>query len=252
VFDRKSPARSLLAYVSGLSSRRSAPPTAIASEEEADRQLPKESPMHPIPKFQSILTPILAALVLPLALGCATASADPVRVRGSVVSLDGAKLVVRAKDGKDVPITLKDNYAALAAVKSSMADIKPGTFIGTATVTQPDSSMRSVEVVVFAESLRGTAEGHYPWDLGSNSMMTNGSIGNAVQGVDGQVVTVTYKGGEKKIDIPKNVPVVELEPGNKSEIAPGSIVFVPTDKQADGTLVGGAVVYGKDGVIPPM
>ena len=83
-------------------------------------------------------------------------------------------------------------------------------------------------------------------------MMTNGSIGNAVRGVDGQTVTVTYKGGEKKIDIPKNVPVVELEPGNKSEITPGAIVFVPTDKQADGTLVGGAVVYGKDGAIPPM
>ena len=83
-------------------------------------------------------------------------------------------------------------------------------------------------------------------------MMTNGSIGNAVQGVDRQTVTVTYKGGEKKIDIPKNVPVVELEPGNKSEITPGAIVFVPTDKQADGTLIGGAVVYGKDGTIPPM
>ena len=148
--------------------------------------------MHPFPKHPRIPTSILAALVLPLALGCATASADPVRIRGSVVSLDGAKLVVRSKEGKDVPITLKDKYAALAAVKSSIADIKPGTFIGTATETQPDSSMRSVEVVVFAESLRGTAEGHYPWDLGPKSMMTNGSIGNAVQGVDGQTVTVTY------------------------------------------------------------
>lgn len=206
--------------------------------------------MRTFPKYPRIATFIFAALVLPLTLGCATA--DPVRVRGSVVSIDGAKLVVRSKDGKDVPITLKNNYAALAAVKSSIEDIKPGAFIGTATVTQPDSSMRSVEVVVFAESLRGTAEGHYPWDLGSNSMMTNGSIGNAVRGIDGQTVTVTYKGGEKKIDIPKNVPVVELEPGNKSEIAPGASVFVPADKQADGTLFAGAVVYGKDGVIPPM
>jgi hypothetical protein len=208
--------------------------------------------MHRFPKLPSILTPIVAALVVPLALGCATARAETVRVRGVVVSLDGQKLVVHSKDGKDIPIDLKDKYAALAAVKSSIADIKPGTFIGTATVTQPDSSLRSVEVVVFAESLRGTAEGHYPWDLGSNSMMTNGSVGNAVQGVDGQTVTVAYKGGEKKIDIPANVPVVELEPGNKGEITPGAIVFVPADKQADGTLVGGAVVYGKDGVVPPM
>ena len=210
--------------------------------------------MHLFPKHPRILTSILAALVLPLALGCAAATADPVRVRGSVVSLDGAKLVVRSKDGKDVPISLKDNYAALAAVKSSVADIKPGTFIGTATVTRPDSSMRSVEVVVFAESLRGTAEGHYPWDLGANSMMTNGSIGNAVQGVDARADRdgSPTRAVKKKIDIPKNVPVVELEPGNKSEITPGAIVFVPTDKQADGTLVGCAVVYGKDGAIPPM
>src|ERR1700676_136281 len=191
------------------------------------------------------------ALLIPTALGYAPAYADgiPVRVRGSVVSLDGPKLVVHAKDGKDVSVSLADNFAALAVVKSSMADIKQGTFIGTATVTQPDTSLRSVEVVVFPDSLRGTAEGHYPWDLGSSSMMTNATVANAVKAVDGQTVTVTYKGGEKKIDIPANVPVVQLQPGNKSEITPGAIVFVPTDKQADGTLVGGAVVYGKDGVI---
>jgi hypothetical protein len=121
-----------------------------------------------------------------------------------------SKLVVHAKDGNDVTVSLADNFAALAVVKSSMADIKQGTFIGTATVTQPDTTLRSVEVVVFPDSLRGTAEGHYPWDLGSSSMMTNATVANAVKAVDGQTVTVTYKGGEKKIDIPANVPIVAL------------------------------------------
>jgi len=82
-------------------------------------------------------------------------------------------------------------------------------------------------------------------------MMTNGAIGNMVRGVDGPTVTVTYRGGEKKIDIPMNVPVVELEPATKAR-SPGVMVFVPADKLADGALVAGAVVYGKDGVIPPM
>jgi hypothetical protein len=132
-----------------------------------------------------------------------------------------------------------------------MSDIKPGTFIGTATVTDPDSTLRSVEVVVFADPLRGLAEGHYPWDLGPSSMMTNATVANAVQGVDGQTVTVTYKGGEKKIAIPANVPVVKLQPGDKSGVKAGAIVFVPSEKQDDGTLVSGAVVYG-DGVVPPM
>ena len=195
-----------------------------------------------------------ATALIPMALVSASAFADgtPVRVRGSVVSLEGSKLVVHAKDGKDVTVNLADNFAALAVVKSSMADIKEGTFIGTATVTQPDSSLRSLEVVVFPDKMRGTGEGHYPWDLGSSSMMTNATVANAVKGVDGQTVTVTYKGGEKKIDIPANVPVVALVPATREEIKPGAIVFVPTQRQSDGSLHGGAILFGKDGVIPPM
>jgi hypothetical protein len=195
-----------------------------------------------------------ATALIPMALVSTSAFADgtPVRVRGSVMSLDGSKLVVHAKDGKDVTVNLADNFAALAVVKASMADIKEGTFIGTATVTQPDSTLRSLEVVVFPDKMRGTGEGHYPWDLGSSSMMTNATVANAVKGVEGQTVTVTYKGGEKKIDIPANVPVVALVPATKEEIKPGAIVFVPTQRQPDGSLNGGAVLFGKDGVIPPM
>ena len=196
----------------------------------------------------------IGALLIHVALVSAPAYADgtTVRVRGTVVSLEASKLVVHAKDGSDVTISLADNFAALAVVKSSMADIKEGSFIGTATVTQPNTTLRSVEVVVFADDLRGTAEGHYPWDLGSQSMMTNATVVNAVKGVDGQTVTVTYKGGEKKIDVPANVPVVAVVKGNKADIAPGASVFVPTERQPDGSLRGGAVLYGKDGVIPPM
>lgn len=195
-----------------------------------------------------------AAALIPMTLVSSFAFADgtPVRVRGSVVSLEGTKLVVHAKDGKDITVNLNENFAALAVVKSSMADIKEGTFIGTATVTQPDSTLRSMEVVVFPDKMRGTGEGHYPWDLGSNSMMTNATVSNAVKGVEGQTITVTYKGGEKKIDVPANVPVVTIVPATKEEIKPGAIVFVPTMRQADESLTGGAVLFGKDGVIPPM
>jgi hypothetical protein len=168
----------------------------------------------------AFIAPAIPALVLPLALSAAPAWAEgtPVRVRGTVASVDGSKLVVHAKDGKDVNVSLNDNYAALAVVKSSIEDIKQGTFIGTATMPQADGSLRAVEVVVFPESLRGFGEGHYPWDLGSSSMMTNATIANKVQSTDGQTVTVTYKGGEKKITIPANVPIVALVPADKSDI----------------------------------
>ena len=195
---------------------------------------------------------ILAALFM-MTVGAAYAETTPVRVRGTVVSLDGSKLVVHPKTGDDITVMLNDNYGVIAVVKASMADIKEGTFIGTATVTQPDSSLKSLEVVVFPDKMRGTGEGHYPWDLGSKSMMTNATVSNAVKGVDGQSITVSYKGGEKKIDVPADVPVVTLVPGaDKADIKPGTIVFVPTQKQEDGSLHGGAVLFGKDGLTPPM
>src|ERR1700744_363827 len=195
---------------------------------------------------------VLGALFM-ITATAAYADPTPVRVRGTVVSIDGNKLVVHPKSGDDITVMLNDNFGAVAVVKASMADIKEGTFIGTATVTQPDSSLKSEEVVVFPDKMRGTGEGHYPWDLGSKSMMTNATVSNAVKGVDGQTITVTYKGGEKKIDVPANVPVVTLVPGaDKAAIKPGVIVGVPTQKQAAGMLKAGAVLLGKAALPPPM
>ena len=98
----------------------------------------------------------------------------------------------------------------------------------------------------------GFAEGHYPWDLGSSSMMTNKPSLQKVHAIDGETVSVTYKGGERKMPISPNVPIVALVPADKSDIKPGAIVLVPTEKQADGTLLSGAILFGKDGVVPPM
>ena len=195
----------------------------------------------------------VAAIVLATALGGAVArAAETVRTRGTVVSLDGAKLVVHPKEGADVTIDLADKFHVLAVVKSSMADIKPGTFIGTATTTKADSTLKSLEVVVFPEGMKGTGEGHYPWDLPGSSMMTNATVTNAVKGVDGQTVTMAYKGGEKKIEIPADVPVVTLVPAAPEDIKAGEAVFVPGQREADGSLHAGVVLFGKDGVVPPM
>jgi hypothetical protein len=196
---------------------------------------------------------ITAMLVLPVVSGPGPGWADgtPVRIRGTVVSLDGSKLLVHTKNGKNVAVSLKDKYGVLAVVKSSMDQIKQGTFIGTATEPQPDGSLRAIEVVVFPDSLRGMAEGHYPWDLGPKSMMTNATIANKVQSVDGETVNVTYKGGEQKITIPENIPIVGLVPAEHGDVKSGDVVFVPTEKQPDGTLLSGAVLFGR-GVVPPM
>jgi hypothetical protein len=117
---------------------------------------------------------------------------------------------------------------------------------------QPDGSLNAVEVHIFPEAMRGTGEGHYPWDLQPQSTMTNANVEQVVSAVDGRTLTLKYKDGEKKITVPANAPIVTYVPGDKSDIKPGAKVFIVAVKQADGTLQGRAWRIGRDGVTPPM
>jgi hypothetical protein len=194
---------------------------------------------------------MLAGLILGQQTSLAQAT-EVVRVRGQVVSLNGATLTIKSRTGEDVTVQLSDKWAVGGVVKASMADIKPGTFIGTAAVPQPGTSLRALEVVVFPEAMRGTGEGSYAWDLKPESSMTNANITNTVDNVDGRTVTLAYKGGTKSVVIGTDTPIVTFGPANKSDIKPGANVFLAAQKQADGSLVATRVAVGKDGLVPPM
>ena len=44
--------------------------------------------------------------------------------------------------------------------KATLAEVKPGAFIGVGAMPQPDGSQRAIQVTVFAEIQRGLGEGH--------------------------------------------------------------------------------------------
>src|SRR6266436_3085810 len=194
----------------------------------------------------------LGALVLMVS-GIATALAqDTVRVRGTIERLDGSTYVVKARDGAELKVALADNPQIAGVVKASLSDIKQGSFVGVTAMPQADGSQRALEVHIFPEAMRGTGEGHYPWDLRPQSTMTNANVEQAVTGVDGQTLTLKYKDGEKKIFVPTGTPIVVYVQGDKSDLKPGAKVFIAAIKQPDGTLQGRAWRVGRDGVTPPM
>jgi len=176
----------------------------------------------------------------------------PVRVRGTIERVDGAIYVVKARDGSELKLTLPDAPQIAGIIKASLSDIKPGSFVGITAMPQADGSQSALEVHIFPESMRGTGEGHYPWDLRPQSTMTNANVEQIVTGVDGQTLTMKYKDGEKKILVPANTPIVTYVPGDKSELKPGAKVFIVAVKQPDGTLMGRAWRVGRNGLTPPM
>jgi Domain of unknown function (DUF5666) len=197
---------------------------------------------------------IAALLATPLVCAQIARAQDPppVRIRGTIERVDGAVYVVKARDGAELKLTLADNPQIAGIIKASLSDIKQNAFVGVTAMPQPDGSLSAVEVHIFPETMRGTGEGHYPWDLQPHSTMTNANVEQVVSAVDGRTLTLKYKDGEKKIAVPANAPIVTYVPGDKTDIKPGAKVFIVAVKQADGTLVGRAWRVGRDGVTPPM
>lgn len=176
----------------------------------------------------------------------------PVRIRGTVEKLDGNMLTIKARSGQSMTVKMADNFVVMGVAKASLADVGSGKFIGTTTVGERDGALIAEEVHIFPENMRGTGEGHYDWDLRPNSKMTNANVANVTRMGKDRVMTVQYKGGEKKILVPENAVVVAFEPTDKSQLKPGAQVFVVSQKQPDGSLTAARVNVGVKGQIPPM
>jgi hypothetical protein len=194
-----------------------------------------------------------ASLALLAAASTAWAQQPPIRLRGTIASVDGAMLTVKSRDGAMLKVKVADNAAVRAVVKMSMADIKQGAFVGVTGMPQPDGSHKAVEVHIFPEAMRGTGEGHRPWDLMPNSTMTNANVEVLVTATDGPMLTLKYKEGEKKIVVTKDTAIVTYAASTKDELKPGAVVFInnPTKKD-DGTFETAAITVSRGGVNPPM
>ncbi|MBB3944255.1 hypothetical protein GGQ73_000178 [Rhizobium skierniewicense] len=197
-------------------------------------------------------TSVIAGMLLAMSVGSATYAADQVRVRGTVESLEGKTLSVKTREGSDATITLKDDFKISSVAKASIDDIKPGDFVGIASLPKADGGDGALEVLIFPASMKGTGEGSYAWDLKPNSSMTNATVADSVKSIDGHTVTLTYQGKEKKITIPQGTPIVTFAPAVVADIKAGATVFVPSEKAADGSMSSGRVVVGTNGVVPPM
>ena len=203
--------------------------------------------------FSTLQRTIAAAMFVMTCFALPASAQETLRIRGTIESIDGDVYLVKNRDGAEMKVTMTDKPLFVAIVKATMADIKPGMFVGSTGTTQPDGSQRAIEVHIFPESMRGTGEGHYDWDLKPNTKMTNANVEQTVAGVDGPLLSVKYKDGEKKLQVTPETVVVTYVIGDKSDLKPGTKIFVAAGKkQPDGSVQAPRITYGKDGLTPPM
>jgi hypothetical protein len=194
----------------------------------------------------------ITAIVI-AATSAAVLAQAPTRIRGTLEQVDGNLLTVKTRTGEVMKVKVPDDVVIIGMAKASMADIGKGKFIGTTTVGQKDGALVAEEVHIFPENMRGTGEGHRDWDLRPESKMTNANVAEIKNMGDGRVMTVQYKGGEKQVLITPRTSVVSYEPASRSDLKPGTGVFINNaERQPDGTYTAPRVNVGLRGQNPPM
>jgi hypothetical protein len=198
------------------------------------------------------LTAAASAFALLFVASVAAAQApQTVRLRGVIDTVDGKTAMAKSDKGEQLKLNLADKVRVVEVVKASISDIKPGSFIGSGAMPQADGSQKAIEVHIFPESMRGTGDGFRPWDGAPNSTMTNGTVGTTVTGVEGPIILVKYKDGEKKIIVTPDVPIVRYEIGDMSAVKPGAaFTVIRATKKPDGSFDIDRINVGRDGVVP--
>lgn len=195
---------------------------------------------------------LAAAMASAAAAPAAAQGSRPEHIRGTITASDESSLTVRTREGGTVRIALPAKVRISGYAKAELDRVKKGTYIGTAAVPQADGTLHAQEVLIFPERMRGVGEGHRKWDLTADSTMTNANVDMVVDDVKGRMLSLMYKGGAKKLLVPKGTPVVTIVRAGKQDLKPGTHIFAVARKGKDGGYSAVRIGLGVDGLVPPM
>ncbi len=182
-------------------------------------------------------------------------------LRGVITSVSASAMTITASDGTSKMIAFAPKFTVLEVVPSAISDVKPGTYIGTAAMKQPDGSYQAIELQIFPDSMKGLGLGTHNWNLKPKSSMTNGTVRGltsaagtvgAVQSNGDLTMQVDDGSGEKTVILPAGAPVVSFVPGQISDLKPGAHGLFFVSRTPDGKLVSGRANVGANGLVPPM
>ena len=174
----------------------------------------------------------------------------PERIRGDIVSFSGETLTVHRKSGDTVSIDVKPDVGVSALKPAKLSDAKVGTYVGTPAITGSDGKLTATSMIVFPDAARGTAEGHFAYDFGPASTMTNANVVSVVTGSSGRELNLSYKGGSSTVTVPPDVPVVTPVLASRTDLTAGKKVFLVVTPGTGGVYDAHVLFVEKDGVAP--
>jgi hypothetical protein len=204
----------------------------------------------------------VAVVALGALLATVAQAAEPYGLRGTLVGVDGNVLTVMNDDEETFEVALAEDTGMFAVTPAKWTDIDAGQFVGITSIESRGQRV-ALEVHIFADDLRGTGEGHYPWDLIKDpNMMTNATVAEIEEVNPAQrQLRLTYKEGEGEdvtegeqvIVVPDFVDVVFLSKGEQPDLISSdrkAFMLVRDTEAGPPTVI--AIAVGLEGTIPPM
>jgi|SRR4051794_19960731 hypothetical protein len=197
-----------------------------------------------------IVARYLAALVVLTLPSLALAQAQ--RLAGTIVSVQGPTVTLKTTKGDNVKVNLAEKASVTAVEKAKMDGIKAGEFVGVGSMPQADGTQRAMRISIFEESRRGNNEGDRPgWGPESKGTMTNATVDTTVGSVNGQVLTLKYKGGERKVIVSPETVIQRSLPGSAADLKPGAAVTISAaTPKGEGVYEAARINVGRDGYVP--
>jgi len=141
-------------------------------------------------------------------------------------------------------VKLDEGYRINHAAKASLADIKPGDFVGSGALPDGDA-WKAAEVHIFPKGSR-QGEGHRVWSSDPSGTMTNAEVTAAVVGSGKGRLTLTTAGRNFTINVPPEAPIVRFEPGTTDLVKKGAWVGISNAVPKNGMLTAKSITVSDD------
>ena len=193
---------------------------------------------------------VFLSLLAAAAVAAHAQATAPLRLRGTIEALTPTSLTLRQRSGERVELALAQNLTVSEVYPVTLADIQAGSFVGVGAMPQADGTQRAIAVTLFPEAMRGTGEGHRPFDFLPQSTMTNATVAAVAAAPDGQRLQLTYPEGRKTIVVPPEAPIVSFRPADRALLAVGGAVSVSA-QLVEGQPTATRISAGRNGFAPP-
>jgi uncharacterized protein DUF5666 len=190
----------------------------------------------------------ISLLALTLLFSVSALAQAPMRVRGTIESLDGNVLSVKTREGKDVKLQLTPDAQVVTTKKVSAGEFKPGSYVGVTSVKGPDGRLVAKRVHALGPQV---PQMHGAWDSIPGSMMTNSNITGITKMGNGSELTLKNKDGEQKILVNSETEYYNFVPGTRADLKKGETIFSGARVEGD-KFIAQRVAVSKDGVKPPQ